>query len=92
MKVEFVFLIELEPLFNRFLKLFEKEEPLIHLLHEEMVELIKSFMRKFLKSDCFENNSCSSLEKLDVSKVENQKKKSRTGRKYKNNPTHNKVR
>ena len=72
MKVELVFLIELEPLFKRFLKLFQKEEPLIHLIHEEMVELIKSFMRRFLKSDCFENKSCSSLEKLDVSKLENQ--------------------
>ena len=40
MKVEMEFLIELEPL-------FQKEEPLIHILHEEMVELIKSFMRRF---------------------------------------------
>jgi hypothetical protein len=70
MKVELEFLIELEPLFNRFLKLFQKEEPLIHLLHEEMVELIKSFMRRFFKTECFENKSCSNLEKLDVSKVE----------------------
>jgi hypothetical protein len=36
MKVELEFLIELEPLFNRFLKLFQKEESLFHLLHEEM--------------------------------------------------------
>lgn len=71
MKVELLFILGLEPLFNRFFKLFQKEEPLIHLLHEEMVEMIKSFMRRFLKTECFEKKCCSSLEKLYVSKVEN---------------------
>ena len=55
MKVELEFLIELEPLFNRYLKLFQKEEPLINLVHEETVELIKFFVR-FLKTECFEIN------------------------------------
>ena len=49
MKVELEFLIKLEPLFDRLLKLFQKEEPLIHVLHEGMVELIKCFMRRFKK-------------------------------------------
>ena len=65
MKVELELLIELESLLYRFLKLFQIEEPLIHLLHEDVVELIKSFMRRFLKTECFKNKSCSSLKKLD---------------------------
>ena len=30
-----------------------------------MVELIKSLMRRVLKTECFKNKSCSSLKKLD---------------------------
>jgi hypothetical protein len=69
MKIELNFIVELEPLFSRFLKMFQKEEPLIHVLHKEMVDLVKSFMRRFMKGACFEGKS-SCLMDVNVTKVE----------------------
>ena len=76
--------VELEPLFKRFLKLFQKEEPLIHLLHEEMEELIKSIIRRFWKQIMQQFWKTWRL-KIGKSATWNE---NRTGRKYKNNLIH----
>ena len=48
--IQMNFLINLEPLYDRFLKLFQREDPLIHILYSEMKDLLKAYMLRFLKS------------------------------------------
>ena len=48
--VQMNFLLGLTPLFDRFLKFFQREDPLVHILFSEMKDLLKSFMLRFLKS------------------------------------------
>ena len=35
--------------YDRFLKLFQREDPLVHVLHSEMMDLLRSFLLRFLK-------------------------------------------
>ena len=44
------FLVSVEPIFKNFLCLFQNEGPLIHLLRDQMWELLKLVMHRFLKS------------------------------------------
>ena len=47
---QLAFLVSVEPIFKKFLCFFQNEGPLIHLLRDQMCELLKSVMHRFLKS------------------------------------------
>ena len=42
--------MSVEPIFKKFLCFFQNEGPLVHLLRDQMCELLKSVMHRFLKS------------------------------------------
>ena len=48
------FIYVLEP-FQKYVKLFQRSEPLIHLLHEKQVELVKAFPGLFIKPEFWKN-------------------------------------
>ncbi|CAF2156109.1 unnamed protein product, partial [Rotaria magnacalcarata] len=50
-----------ENIFDRFLTYFQSEEPLIHLLYNEMVHMYKNILLSFLKPDTINNKSGSDL-------------------------------
>lgn len=45
------FLVHISELFSKFLRTFQNEQPLIHILYDELCELLKKILRKFVKSD-----------------------------------------
>lgn len=45
--IQINFLLSLSALYDRFLKLFQREDPLVHILHSEMMDLLRSFMLRF---------------------------------------------
>ena len=47
--IQINFLLSLSTLYDRFLRLFQREDPLVHILHSEMMNLQRSFMLRFLK-------------------------------------------
>lgn len=47
--IQINFLLSLSALYDKFLKLFQREDPLVHILHSEMMDLLRSFMLRFLK-------------------------------------------
>ena len=47
------FLQNLEPLFIPFLNLLQREETLIHIVHDQSSELIPTIMMRFLKQSAF---------------------------------------
>lgn len=51
------FLVCVGPLFDPFLKKFQKEEPMIHLLYEESSTLLKTFLNRFVKNDVVGNRT-----------------------------------
>ena len=47
--VEIEFIIRVKPLFDEFMTKFQKEEPMIHLLHPNCEKLLKTVMGRLLK-------------------------------------------
>ena len=71
--IQMNFLISLEPLYDRFLKLFQREDPLIHILYSEMKDLMRGFMLRFLKSSIVSaQNTGKKLLEVDVEEKDNQ--------------------
>lgn len=62
LKLYFLFLKEILPLFNRFNLLFQSERPLIHVLHSELTILYKKFLLKFICEETVDAHSHSILE------------------------------
>jgi len=58
--------------FTRFLKLFQKVEPLIHLLYNECHQLLLIMMRRFLKLEVIEGKAGESLVEIDFELATNQ--------------------
>ena len=52
---QLAFLLSVEPIFKKFLYFFQSEGPLIHLLRDQMCELLKSVMHRFLKSQAIKD-------------------------------------
>ena len=65
LKLYFLFLNEVLPLFNRFNQLFQSERPLLHVLHSEFIVLYKKFLLKFIQEKVVEAHGHKILE-LDV--------------------------
>ena len=71
--IQMNFLISLEPLYDRFLKLFQREDPLIHILYSEMKDLLKAFMLRFLmSSDVSVQNTGRKLLEVDIEEKDSQ--------------------
>lgn len=66
------FLESLEPVFHPFLTLFQKEEPLVHILHDELSNLVRTIMLRFLKPEVVGDKRDKELLSIDVSKSDNQ--------------------
>ena len=54
--------------------MFQTEGPLIHVLHQAMVDLLKQVMLRFLKQDVVKEKAVDELLKLDTKNVELQLK------------------
>ena len=75
--VQFCFLQSVKPIFDRFLQMFQTEGPLIHVLHQGMVDLLKQVMLRFLKQDVVKEKAVDELLKLDTKIIELQLKDER---------------
>ena len=51
------FLISVKPVFDGILATFQRQEPLIHVLHDECLQLARKLMLRFMKSEVAELNS-----------------------------------
>lgn len=60
-------------MFSKFLTLFQKSEPLIHILHSECVTLVKKVLGRFLRLNAFQNMSGHQLATLDIESSQNWK-------------------
>lgn len=69
--VQINFLISLQALYDRFLLMFQREDPLVHILYSEMSDMIKSFMLRFIKSDVIGESEGMKLLGIDVDKEDN---------------------
>ena len=70
--VQLHFLQNLESVFHPFLTLFQREEPLIHILYHKLSELLPTIMFRFLKADVVGENKGKQLMAVELSKPENQ--------------------
>lgn len=55
MKVKFHFLLSVIPLFEKFLKVFQTDQPMIHVLYGRMKDLVYTILRRFMKGDIVNN-------------------------------------
>lgn len=51
MKVKFHFLLSVIPLFEKFLKDFQTDQPMIHVLYSRMKDLVYTILRRFVKGN-----------------------------------------
>ena len=66
--VQLNFLASAVPLFEDFLLNFQHDEPQIHILYEQMINLVRTFLLRFVKGDVVKSVSAPGLKKLDVSR------------------------
>ena len=52
-EVEIEFLLSIKPIFDDFLTRFQKEEPMIHRLHSNCEQLLKTAMGKLMQSNAY---------------------------------------
>ena len=74
MIVQLCFLKSIKPVFNRFLQMFQTEGPLIHVLHQAMLDLLKQVMLRFLKQSVVKGRSVNELLKVDSKNIDFQLK------------------
>ena len=65
------FLISVADIFNSFLKFFQSEEPLIHLLHDQLTTLLKMVMGRFIKKELLANKAAKGLSNISLEVLEN---------------------
>ncbi|CAN8028885.1 unnamed protein product [Ixodes persulcatus] len=61
-----LFLKNCAELFSRFQTLFQKQEPLLHILHAELLSLVQGILSRCLRSAAYVDKSAEELKKLDV--------------------------
>ena len=74
MIVQLCFLKSMKPVFNRFLQMFQTEGPLIHVLHQAMLDLLKQVMSRLLKQSVVKGRSVNELLKVDSKNIDFQLK------------------
>ena len=65
------FLSDLCPILESYLALFQKEGPLVHVLHNKINELLRSVMLKYLKESCVNTLEGKDLVAIDIDNSEN---------------------
>ena len=70
--IQIAFLIDVSTPFTRFLRYFQSQEPLIHIVYKEMKNLLLTVMKRFLKAEIVNKKTGKELLKIDVKKKENQ--------------------
>ena len=65
------FLISVADIFSSFLKFFQSEEPLIHLLHDQLTTLLKMLMGRFIKKEILANKAAKGLSNISLEVLEN---------------------
>ena len=68
------FLKSIKPVFDRFLQMFQIEGPLIHILHQAMLDLLKQVMSRFLKQSVVKERLVNELLKVDSKNMDFQLK------------------
>ncbi|KAL3231572.1 hypothetical protein MRX96_023284 [Rhipicephalus microplus] len=61
-----LFLKNCAQLFSGFQLLFQKQEPLLHILHVELIVLVQRVLSRFLRHEAFADKSAEQLKRLDV--------------------------
>ena len=65
------FLISVADIFNSFLKFFKSEEPLIHLLYDQLTTLLKMLMGRFIRKELLANKPTKEFSKINLEVFEN---------------------
>lgn len=65
-----LFLQNSSDLFTGFLLLLQKEEPLIHILYDELLSLVRKILGRFLNISVFQGKQASELKAIDLQKGE----------------------
>ena len=60
------FLISVASILSKYLLIFQKDEPLIHILHTECVSLLQQLMGRFLKADVLSGKSGNDIHKFSL--------------------------
>ena len=58
------FLVSVADIFNPFLKFFQTEEPLVHLLYDQLATLLAVLLGRFIRKDLLANKSTRKLSKI----------------------------
>ena len=61
-------LLSVKPVFDSYLRMFQTEAPLIHCLHQSMVDLVKVILLRFMKADKVNSLTSKDYKNLDVTK------------------------
>ena len=69
-KVTLEFLNNIIPLFEKFLLLFQKSSPVVHILYDSLCDIIVKIPRRFLKAETMDNKYGSDLTSIDCTKYQ----------------------
>ena len=60
------------PVFESFFKFFQQDAPLVHRLFSEMLSLLLTFLKRFIKASALDGQSAKQLLKLDITSTDAQ--------------------
>ena len=63
---EIAFLLSIKPVFDEFMTKFQRQEPMIHLLHPNCEKLLKTTMARLMKSKVYTDKKGKVLKEVDV--------------------------
>ena len=69
--VQLRFLLNVAPIFIKFLTTFQQEGPLIHVLHSELSNLVRILMLRFVRAEAVGAKCGKQLKEIDLKKAEN---------------------
>ncbi|CAF1096593.1 unnamed protein product [Didymodactylos carnosus] len=69
--VRILFIRNFDSDFNRFCTIFQEQAPLIRVLYDELCELLKNLLLRYLKQDAIDKIHDENLVKIDYNKTEN---------------------
>ena len=58
------------PLFEKFLLLFQKSSPVVHILYDSLCDILAKMLRRFLKAETMDNKYGSDLTSIDCAKYQ----------------------
>lgn len=71
-KVKLEFLKNLTPVFEKFMLMFQKCSPVIHILYDSMCDMLMKLMKRFVKPSCLRDRYGAGLGSVDCKRVKNQ--------------------